>query len=98
VKNKCEVEYTPFLSHLCSWCLDGHRGGQLGLDSGQGGDVSLLRDVQTGCGANQASYTVSTGGSFAGEENLSNLKLFLYKAIINFSSSFISHRIPSNAR
>jgi hypothetical protein len=28
-KNKCEVEYTPFLSLLCSWCLDEVLAGQL---------------------------------------------------------------------
>jgi hypothetical protein len=94
VQNKCEVEYTPFLSLSC---LDGHRGGQLGLDSGQGQDVSLLHDVQTGSGAHTASYTVSTGGSFTGHENLRKLFLFLYNAVINFSSSFIPYRIRSNA-
>jgi hypothetical protein len=94
VKNKCEVEYTPFLSLLCSWRLDG-------VDSWDWipgkGEMFLFSKIQTGSGANQASYTVSTGGSFAGEKNLSNLWLFLYEAIIDFSSSFISYRIPSNA-
>jgi hypothetical protein len=51
------MEYTPFLSLLCPWRLDGHKGGQLGLDSG----------------AHPASYTVSPGGSFTGDENLSKL-------------------------
>jgi hypothetical protein len=73
VKNKCEVEYTPFLSLLCPWRLDGHRGGELGLDSGQGQDVSLLHDVQISSGAHQGSYTVNIGGSFTGDENLSKL-------------------------
>jgi hypothetical protein len=73
VKNKCEMEYTPFLSLLCPWRLDGHRVGQMGLHSGQGQDVSFLHDVQTGFGAHPASYTVSTGGSFTGDENLSKL-------------------------
>jgi hypothetical protein len=86
-----------FISQLCPWRPDGHRGGEPGLDSGQGQDVSLLHEVQTGSGAHPASYTVRTGGSFAAEKNLSNLWLFLYNAIINFSSSFISFRIPSNA-
>jgi hypothetical protein len=80
---------TLTISLLCPWRLDGHSGGQLGLDSGQGQDFSLLHDVQTGSVAHQASHTLSTGGSFTGYENLS--KLF------NFSSSFISYRIPSNA-
>jgi hypothetical protein len=53
VKNKCKVEYSPFLSLPCPWHLDGHRGGQLGLDSGQGQDVSLLHDVQTDSGDTQ---------------------------------------------
>jgi hypothetical protein len=91
IKWKINVEYTPFLSLLCPWLLDGHRGGQLGLDSGQ------RHNVQTGSGAHPASYTVSTRGSFTGDENLSKLWVFLYNAIINFSSSFISYRIPSNA-
>jgi hypothetical protein len=69
----------------------------LGWDSGQGEDVSLLQDVQTGSGAHPASYTVSTGGSFAGEETLSNLWVFLYNDVFNFSSSFIFYRIPRNA-
>jgi hypothetical protein len=73
VKNKCEVEHTPFLSLLCPWGLDGHRGGQLGLDSGQGQDVSLLHDVRTGSDAHPASYRVSTGNFFTGDENLSKL-------------------------
>jgi hypothetical protein len=72
-------------------------GGQLGLDYGQGQDVSLLHDVQTGPGAHPASYTMSSGGSFTGDENLSKLRLCLYNAIINFWSSFFSYRIPSNA-
>jgi hypothetical protein len=37
-------------------------------------------------------------GLFHGDENLSKLRLSLYNAIINFSSSLISYRIPSNAR
>jgi hypothetical protein len=49
---------------LYPWRLDGHRGGQLGLDTGQGQDVSLLHDIQTGSGAHAASYRVNTGGSF----------------------------------
>jgi hypothetical protein len=73
IKRKINVEYTPFLSLLCPWCLAGHRGGQLGLDSGQGQDVSLLYNVQTGSGAHPASYTVRTGVSFTGDKNLSKL-------------------------
>jgi hypothetical protein len=45
VKNKCGVEYTPFLSLLCPWRLDGLWAGRPGLDSGQGQDVSLLHNV-----------------------------------------------------
>jgi hypothetical protein len=51
--------------------------------------VSLLHDVQIGSGTHQASYTVSTGGSFTGNENLSKLWLFLCDTIIIFSNSFI---------
>jgi hypothetical protein len=36
VNNKCEVEYTSFLSLLCPWRLDGLRAGQPGLDSRHG--------------------------------------------------------------
>jgi hypothetical protein len=79
VKIKCEVEYTPFLSLLCPWSLDGLLTGQPGLDSGQGQDVSLLHDVQTGPGAHPAFYTVSSEGSFTGDKNLN--------AINNFSSN-----------
>jgi hypothetical protein len=43
------------------------------MDSGQGQDVSLLHDVQTGFGAHPAPYTVTTGGSFIGNNNLSKL-------------------------
>jgi hypothetical protein len=67
----------------------------MGLDYGQGQDVSLLHDVQTGTEAHTASYTVS-GGSFKGDENLSKSLLF-FNAIINFSKSLISYRILSNA-
>jgi hypothetical protein len=35
-KNKYEVGYTPFLSLLCPWRLDGLRAGRPGLDSRQG--------------------------------------------------------------
>jgi hypothetical protein len=73
VKNKCEVEYTPFLSLLCPWRLDGHRGGQMGLNYGQGQDVSLLHDVQTGAEAHPATYTVSSGASLTGDEINSKL-------------------------
>jgi hypothetical protein len=66
VKNKCEVQYTPFLSLLCPWRLDGQRAGQPGLDSGQGQGVFLLHNVQTGCGAHPASYPMSNGGRFYG--------------------------------
>jgi hypothetical protein len=90
VKNECEVKYTPFLSLPCPWRLDGLRAGQPGLVSRQRQDVSLLHNVQTGSGAHPASYPASTGGSFSGG------KLFLYNAIVNFSSSFISYIIPSN--
>jgi hypothetical protein len=97
VKHKCEVEYTPFLSLLCPWRLDGLQAGQPGLDSRQGQDVSLLHNVQTGSGANPASYPVSTGGPFSGGYYLCKLEFVLYNAIINFSSSFISYLIPSTA-
>jgi hypothetical protein len=40
---------------------------------------------------------VDSWGSFTGDKNLSKLLLFLYNAVINFSSSFISYKIPSNA-
>jgi hypothetical protein len=66
VKKKCEMEYTPFLSLLCPWRHNGLRAGQPGLDSRQGQDVSLLHNVQTGFGAHQASYPMSTGGFFSG--------------------------------
>jgi hypothetical protein len=66
MKNKCEVEYTPFLSLLCPWRLDGLRAGLPGLDSLQGQDVFPLHNVQTGAGAHPASYQVSAGGSFSG--------------------------------
>jgi hypothetical protein len=36
VNNNCEVGYTPFLSLLCPWRLDGLRAGQPGLDSRHG--------------------------------------------------------------
>jgi hypothetical protein len=96
IKWRINVEYSPFLSLLCPWRLDGQRSGQVGFDARQGKDVSLLHDVQTGSGAHPASYTVSTGGSFTGDNIISKLWLFLY-AIINFSSSFVSYRIASNA-
>jgi hypothetical protein len=48
VKNKYEVEYTPFLSFLCSWRLDGLRAGQPGLDYRQGQYVSLIHNVEIG--------------------------------------------------
>jgi hypothetical protein len=73
IKCKINVEYTTFLSLLRPWRLNGHRGGQLGLDSGQGQDVFLLHNVQTGSRAHPASYRVSTGGSFTGDENFSKL-------------------------
>jgi hypothetical protein len=55
-----------FLSLQCLWHLGGLRAGQLGLDSQQGQDVSLLPNVQTGSGAHPASYPLSIGGSFSG--------------------------------
>jgi hypothetical protein len=67
VKNKREVQYTPFLSLLCPWRLDGLRAGQLGLDSRRGQDVSLFHNVQTGSGAHPASYQMSTEDSSGGE-------------------------------
>jgi hypothetical protein len=73
VKNKCEVEHTPFLSLLCPWRLDGLRAGQSGLDSRKWQDVSLLHNVQISSGAHPASYPVSTGGSFSGGKNLCKL-------------------------
>jgi hypothetical protein len=99
IKWKINVKwrYTPFLSLLCPWCLNGQQAGQLVLDSRQGQDVSLLHNIQAGSGAHPASYTLSTEGSFMGDENLSKLWLFLYNAIIIFLSSVISYRIPSNA-
>jgi hypothetical protein len=42
MKNKCEVECTPFLSLLCTWRLDGLRAGQPGLDSRQGQDKVVI--------------------------------------------------------
>jgi hypothetical protein len=53
VNNNFEVGYTPFLSLPCPWRLDGLRAGRAGLDSGQGQDVSLLHNVQTGSGPTQ---------------------------------------------
>jgi hypothetical protein len=61
VKNKREVGYTPFLSFLCPWRLDGLRAGLPGLDSRKGQAVSLLHNVQTGSGAHSAPYPMSTG-------------------------------------
>jgi hypothetical protein len=63
--------------------------GQLGLDYGQGQDVSLLHDVQTGSEAHTASYSESTGGSFTGDENLSKLLLFLMPYLISRVPSFL---------
>jgi hypothetical protein len=42
------------------------RAGRPGLNSWQEQDVSLLHNVQSGSGAHQASYPMSTGGSFSG--------------------------------
>jgi hypothetical protein len=58
--------YTPFLSLLCPWRLDGLRAGQSGLNSREGQDVSLLHNAQTSTGAKPTSYPVSTGGIFLG--------------------------------
>jgi hypothetical protein len=96
VKNKCEVGYTSFLSLLCPWCLDGLRTGQPGLDSRQGQDVSLLHNVQTGSGAHPGSYPMSIGGSYSGCKTVGAWS-WDKTAIINFSSSSISYKIPSNA-
>jgi hypothetical protein len=65
VKNKCQLEYNPFLSLLCPWRHNEIRAGQPGLDSRQGQDVYLLHNVQTGSGAHPA-YPVSTGGYILG--------------------------------
>jgi hypothetical protein len=73
MKNKCEVEYTPFLSLLCPWRLDGLLAGQPESDSRQGQHVSLLHNVQTGFGVHLASYQVSTRGSITGGKNLCKL-------------------------
>jgi hypothetical protein len=63
---KINVEYTPFLSLLCPWGLDGLQAGRPGLDSRQVQDVPLLHNVQTGSGAHPASYPMSAGGSYSG--------------------------------
>jgi hypothetical protein len=63
VKDKCEVEYTPFLSLLCLWRLDGLQAGQPGLDSREGQEVSLLHNVLTGSGMKPTS---EYGGLFLG--------------------------------
>jgi hypothetical protein len=82
-----------FLSLQCPLRLGGLRAGHAGLDSRQGQDVSPLHNIQTGFGVNQPPIR----GSFSGGKNLCKLSLFLYNAIINFSSSFISYGIPGNA-
>jgi hypothetical protein len=48
VKHKCELEYTPFLSLLCSWRLDGLRAGQPELSYRQGQDIYFIHNVETG--------------------------------------------------
>jgi hypothetical protein len=66
------------------------------LDSRQGRDVSLLHNVQTGSGTHPASYPMSTGASFS--EGLKPLQIiFFYNAVIDFSSSSVVYKIPSNA-
>jgi hypothetical protein len=61
----------------------------VGLDSGQGQDVSLLHNVQTGSGAHPASYTVSIGGSFTGDENLANYDSFFNPLSTEFLLNYI---------
>jgi hypothetical protein len=64
-------------------------GGQLGLDSRQGQDISLLHDVQYGSGAQRASYTVSTGGSFTGMKTSENDDYFnIVPSLISRDPSF----------
>jgi hypothetical protein len=70
VKNKCEVEYTTFLSLPRSWRLDGLLAGQPVLDYRQEQGVSLIHNVETGSGAHPGSYPVITGGCFLGGKNL----------------------------
>jgi hypothetical protein len=66
LKNKCEVECTPFLSLLCLWRLNGLRAGQPGLDSRQEQDKvvisfgSVLRLYKGVCGPESDSW--SEGG------------------------------------
>jgi hypothetical protein len=67
------------------------------LDSRQGPDVSLLHNVQTGSGAHPASLPMSTGALSPEVKTFASYNVFKYNAIINFSSSLISYRIPSNA-
>jgi hypothetical protein len=77
VKNKCQLEYTPFLSLPCPWPLDGLRDGRPGLNSGQGQDVSLLHNVQTGSGAHPASDQMSTGALSSGVKTFANYNFFI---------------------
>jgi hypothetical protein len=77
MKIKGIVEYAPFLSLLCPWCLDGLGAGQPGLNSRQGQDVSLLHNVQSGSGAHPAPYPMSTWGSFSGGKNLCRYQFFI---------------------
>jgi hypothetical protein len=89
MKNKRELEYTPFLSLLCPWRLDGLRAGRPWLDSGHEQDVSLFYNAQTGSGAHPATDPMSTGGSFSGGKKPLQIIIFLYNSIIYFSNSFI---------
>jgi hypothetical protein len=53
-----------------------HGGGQVGLDYGEGQDVSLLHNVQTGSGTHTASYIVSTGALSRGMKTIANYDYF----------------------
>jgi hypothetical protein len=73
VKNKCEVEYTPCLSLLCPWRLDG-------LDSrgwipGRGKMFLFSTTSRPVLGPTQA-YPVSTGGSFSGVKTFAKYDYF----------------------
>jgi hypothetical protein len=88
VKHICEVDYTPFLSLLCSWRLDGLRAGRPGLDYRQGQYVSVIHNVETGSKAHPGSYQVSTGACFSGVKTFANYNYF-------YIMPYLISRVPS---
>jgi hypothetical protein len=76
VKYKCKVEYSPFLSLLCPWCLDGHGGGQVGLDYGEGHDASLLTKSRRVQGPTQPPREGVAGSLSRGIKSLANYDYF----------------------